>query len=74
MDNELSFPMTVESYFQVLDAARSLTEGTLRRLLDLHNRYPRDLPAKTLEQLLVDEQSSQEGTHPRLEEEEFPLG
>jgi hypothetical protein len=54
MDKEYPPGFLAALYFKVLGAARSLGEGTLHRLLDLHNRYPEDLPTKAIEPLLQD--------------------
>lgn len=52
MDKENKQRLLAALYLMVLDEARLLRTGSLCRLLDLHTRYPDDLPAEAIESLL----------------------
>jgi hypothetical protein len=64
--------LTIEALFRLLCNAKDIAEGSLRRLQDLHNRYPQDVPAEVIDRLVLAERFPGQGSVTAFQEESFP--
>jgi hypothetical protein len=72
MDSRPTWGLPATLYSELLAAARSIALGSLHRLLDLHNRYPHDLPTEAIERVLKGRPPPGEGAPSCGREDNFP--